>query len=580
MRVTHIINYLAGIILILLWAGLNSAFAGSGKVDLKFSGNRHIGVSDLKKLWQFQSDSVTAEILADYSHAILRLYQQKGYYFARIDSFKESVSGNRRTLRFFITEDSPVRIGKIQISGSRAIRLRDILNEMNTRPGRIFRPGQLKEDLSNLVRLYADRGYPLCEIRLETLQIKPVKNAVEIRLKIREGPPGKIATIEIPGNDVAKKRTILRELRLYTGKPFRKKDLDQIQQRLRKLPYLQLAGEPVITWDSTGAGHLKIPVRKGNMAQFDGTLGYNPPTVFKKGYFTGLIDVNFQNLFGTGRAFSAFWQRKNVRSQEIKLYYKEPWVLNRPVDLDVSFQQRLQDTTFVRRVWEIGSQINWLESFRFHFKIGRESILPDSIGEVLFQIRKSQAWRASGGFSYDSRDDRLNPRHGVFYGTGVDFLRRKTFGRGGGTQDIRRTAIDFEGYWNWFGRQVWAIGLHGKEVRFPGGDVPVEEQFYLGGSRTLRGYREDQFRGSRIAWSNLEYRYIMGRRSRLFVFLDTGWISNREKTPHAWRNLFKFGYGFGIRTQTALGIVGLDYGLGEGDTFARGKIHLRIINQF
>ena len=35
----------------------------------------------------------------------------------------------------------------------------------------------------------------------------------------------------------------------------------------------------------------------------------------------------------------------------------------------------------------------------------------------------------------------------------------------------------------------------------------------------------------------------------------------------------KYGYGIGIRVETAIGIVGVSFALGEGDTFSDAKIH-------
>ena len=47
----------------------------------------------------------------------------------------------------------------------------------------------------------------------------------------------------------------------------------------------------------------------------------------------------------------------------------------------------------------------------------------------------------------------------------------------------------------------------------------------------------------------------------------------------AWR-AEELGYGFGIQTDTALGILNAGYALGAGDTFTTGKIHVSILNEF
>ena len=43
---------------------------------------------------------------------------------------------------------------------------------------------------------------------------------------------------------------------------------------------------------------------------------------------------------------------------------------------------------------------------------------------------------------------------------------------------------------------------------------------------------------------------------------------------------YKLGYGLGLRLETGLGIMGIDYGLGQGDGIFNGKVHVGLINEF
>jgi outer membrane protein insertion porin family len=43
---------------------------------------------------------------------------------------------------------------------------------------------------------------------------------------------------------------------------------------------------------------------------------------------------------------------------------------------------------------------------------------------------------------------------------------------------------------------------------------------------------------------------------------------------------FKTGYGIGIQVETGLGVMGVSFALGEGDSFSNGKIHFGLINEF
>ncbi len=65
----------------------------------------------------------------------------------------------------------------------------------------------------------------------------------------------------------------------------------------------------------------------------------------------------------------------------------------------------------------------------------------------------------------------------------------------------------------------------------------------------------------------------------MFVFLDGGGYSD-QTIQEGSSSDSKIGYGVGIRAQSRLGVVGIDYGLGEGDGISEGKVHFGITGQF
>jgi outer membrane protein insertion porin family len=131
-----------------------------------------------------------------------------------------------------------------------------------------------------------------------------------------------------------------------------------------------------------------------------------------------------------------------------------------------------------------------------------------------------------------------------------------------------------------FNRQVIALGLHGRELRGP--FFENSDLFRLGGTSSLRGYREEQFLGSRIGWSNFEYRLLLTRRTFAFLFFDSGYFYRK---PEPARDIlkqegFKIGYGVGLNLETGIGVLSVSYALAPGDSFTDGKIHFGIINEF
>ena len=135
-------------------------------------------------------------------------------------------------------------------------------------------------------------------------------------------------------------------------------------------------------------------------------------------------------------------------------------------------------------------------------------------------------------------------------------------------------------FYSIFLRQVIATTIHAREMR--GGFFEISDLYKLGGTNTLRGYRENQFLGNRIFWSNLEYRYLLSSRSYAFLFFDTGYFLRNEDSQRSIERIseFKIGYGLGMNLETALGVMGVSFALGQGDSFSEGKIHFGLINEF
>ena len=91
----------------------------------------------------------------------------------------------------------------------------------------------------------------------------------------------------------------------------------------------------------------------------------------------------------------------------------------------------------------------------------------------------------------------------------------------------------------------------------------IADQIRFGGATTVRGYEEDQFSGSRVSWLNCEYRSIMDYHSRVFLFIDSGFYQRKEESGKKIQG-YKIGYGFGIRLETKVGMIGIDYGYYSG----------------
>ena len=106
--------------------------------------------------------------------------------------------------------------------------------------------------------------------------------------------------------------------------------------------------------------------------------------------------------------------------------------------------------------------------------------------------------------------------------------------------------------------------------------------FRFGGTNSLRGYRENQFLGTLVGWTNAEYRLLLARRSYAFTFFDTGYYRRPADARYGTdvTESFTFGYGLGIRLDTPVGNIGVSFALGRGDAVSDTKVHVGLVNEF
>lgn len=521
---------------------------------------------------------------------VLDRYRADGFFSASIDSIRlERLDTRRIRVEIQMHEGRRAEVGRFELTGTDESELNILRPMLDLKNGSPFNESALKRDVDRILSHCEDAGHPLASVSVQSLEPSGDGDAgrLDIRLDVRTGPVVLIRSVRPEGNTLTRSRVIIRETRLKPGIPFRLRDVRAARENLQKLGFFREASEPRIRFSGDSA-EVVFPVQEGSTNSFDGVVGYNPPKMEdERGYFTGRLEFGFQNLFGTGRRLDAYWEKKDRRTQTIRFGYEEPWLLGLPVFPGLRFSQEIRDTTYVERAWQVSARVVPWPALSAGIEAGRRQVLPDSIGSALLRVPRSSTWFVTAALDYNTLDDLFNPRKGIRYRTTALFGRKSNLGPAfliaedgliPGT-NTRQVSIDAEILMPTLARQSVYVGLHGRDVRTGEKALPLADQIRFGGSMTVRGYEEDAFRGSTTAWVNLEYRYLFGRRSRAFVFADAGSYQRREASGDLVRGT-KIGWGIGIRLETKLGVMGVDYGLGEGDGLSQGKVHVGLKNAF
>ncbi len=435
-------------------------------------------------------------------------------------------------------------------------------------------------------RQYEDKGYPLSKIAVQDIAFADSADemSVTVQLHIDEGKALHISEIHIEGNKTTKDYVIMREARIRENELFSSDLPERIKRRLDHLQLFSSVSTPELYLTAAEQAGLLVRVVEGNQNNFDGMLGYVPSSASDgSGYITGLVNISLRNLFGTGRKLSVRWYQETKSSQETELHYFEPWIASYPVNAQLGFFQRKQDSTYVRMQYDIAAELMITEEFSAGISFLQNNVYPTERYDRSKAIAESRT--ASWGISvrYDSRDNPTTPTNGILYSTDYETGTKQTLSSDafpiGSKSSTRRIVFDLSYYLSPLLRQVIATELHLRD--FSSGNIDVSDLYRLGGATSLRGYLEGQFLGSRLLWTNLEYRFLVAPLSFFYAFLDFGYIApfNNDSGLRILEQN-KTGYGIGVRMDSALGLIGVSIALGESDTFSSAKIHFRLINEF
>ena len=519
---------------------------------------------------------------------IVARYVSEGYVFARIDSVGVVHADGRdeSDLSIWISEGKPAYVSSLRVGGVSALHESQFAASMETRTGVPFRPRVLERDIQTLLKLYERNGYPFSRIEIVDVSFEEHEDRIlaDVELSVLEGSLARLGTVLVEGNTTTKTGVILREMRITNGEILRGNEPERIRRNLDRLQLFSSVSLPEVFINPDGTAGLLVKVQEGNPNRFDGVVGYIPPAGSgTDGYVMGLLNVEFRNLLGTARKLSARWYRENQTTQEVELHYREPWVAGFPVDAEGAFFQRKQDSTYVLRRYSVNADVVLLHDWTVGISFSQSNVFP-SEGYGVGVMNESRTKNFGVSVSYDSRNDPETPtagfRYRTEYHTGVKDIA-KPFGSGGNTSSTtQRLSFDFEHFLSLLDRQVLATSLYARDVR--SGAIEVSDLYRFGGASTLRGYREAQFLGSRLAWSNIEYRYLTGPRSYLFGFLDAGYVfsPDQQVLGLAQSELTRLGYGVGVRLDSPLGLIGVSVAFGKGDTFSTAKLHVRLVNEF
>jgi outer membrane protein insertion porin family len=550
---------------------------------VEFHGNRAFSARTLLDLSELKVGQTFTTPMADAAvDKILRGLSDEGYYFARVDSLKANWTNDSSSvaLTFYLDEGRRLILNDLTVAGD-SVHAKDYIPSV--RPGQVLSPEALESELWDDLHGNEERGHPFARLDIDALKIS--EGRVSVQARVTPGPTATISAVRFEGLERTKQKTLARETRILPGELYSPSHIERAQQRLRRLTYIEEVSDPALIPLGSDRYDLLFTAKEARANSFDAVMGYQPSGPGQKSQITGLLDLTFQNLFGTGRKAKVHWERLSQSHMLMELYYEEPWLFGLPFSLWGDFKQEILDTLYLNRAFSAGSNWPATEQLTLGGSVFQEEVLPDSAGRML-GFYQSRSLGGAVEVAYDTRDVVENPTHGWLYRSLVS-AADKEYESGAPQSSFTVRHYEVDGDWSkrvW-GRQILNLQVHGRLLQTGERPIPQPDLFRLGGSRTLRGYREDQFLGSTVGWAAVEYRLWVDKVSRVYAFFNLGYWEREVESPELLGTFTKekgwpWGYGLGFRQGTRIGIIGFDFALGQGDRLSTAKVHFRLINSF
>ena len=499
--------------------------------------------------------------------SIRALYESEGYLDAVVDPAVVTFTGDKARASVAVTvhEGRQYHFGKITFAGDLVFYPNtELLNQLKPFTSKPYTPDQVVNMQRAVVYYYKTHGYYDPKVDVQSDPKTAVDGNVPVAFAVDSGSVYRFGGVSQEGLDRLSARFLPDRLASLKGKFYNPKALDDKYQELMQTGlFRQLRIEPKPLPDNTIELHMNVEEEKSK------ELGFSAGYGTFEGPIVGVV-AGDRDVLGTGRPLTANVELSaNFLRGEV--LYSDPWFL----ESDYAFKVRL-----------FGQQEQW-----YRYKVIESGFRPEISKQITKQLQASvflqgkEVSTTNQGFdpatigpteyfvgsigsslTLDTRSpDKVNPRQGIIAGLVGDVASASL----GSTVEFIRGTARFTYYLPVTSHTLLAIGARGGWMKPLGGnpeDIPIDERFFNGGSRSVRSFLERRLSptdwhgypvgGDTITTFNAEYQFPLYGPVIGALFADAGSVGASPTTM----GLMRYGVGPGIRYGTPVGPLRIDVG--------------------
>ncbi len=476
------------------------------------------------------------------------------------------------------------RIGAIRIEGARARPVADVRAAARLEAGGIYTESAVAAARARIESSYRRAGYTAARV---TARSTPDDAAatVAVRFDVVEGPRQVVETVVVDGAPRTDPDVVARALRVSRGSPVDPAAWNLARKRLYDTGIFRRVDIEARIPQATGADRADgtVPVEaRVTLAEWPrylfryglrvtdeaAALGETTGRVLRVG---AAADLRRRNLFGRGLT-AGVSSRANRERQAARAFLTVPTLFGQPIETNLFASRKRditgpRDTGFVTDVTTFTAEqrVRPLDRLTLAYSANLDlNRTYDRIPDPSFPFDlRLKIMRFNGSAVAERRDDLFDATAGFYHSSNLEY-----------GADIGRPVrfLKYLGqhfFYRRIGRIVVASAARiGLATGFASDLIPTE-RFFAGGGNTVRGYAQDSIGptglfggtagGNALLILNQEARFPLGWRLAGVAFLDAGNVFPSVQDI-ALRDL-KIGAGFGLRIETPVGLVRLDYGL-------------------
>lgn len=496
--------------------------------------------------WFGQNDGeVKIDQLKYDSKRINELYYEKGYLDAQVkEPFLDvDFASNQAKLDFFMTEGEKYTTNSIKIYlDSSIVDPETIYPELKLIINNTFNIKKLRKDQEYIRTQVADKGYAFVDVKFDL--VKDEKNKkVDVVYNVIPGKKVYINDVKISGNTKTLDRVIRRDVYLAPGDLYNLTDFKSSTNKLKRSRFFE---NVQIEEKRISDEKLDIIVKVTEAATGSLMLGGGYGSYDKMMVNGSITEVN---MFGSGLGLGLSADL-SARTSKFQLTLKNPAIRDSDYNGEVeihSSQAEINRNTYDSEIDTKGFSVAVGKQIIRDLYLGTRYRL-DSISES-YDYESSFVYDPSKGkmyedkdyisssltpyLTFDNTDDFYFPREGFKAGTSVEYA-----GVGGDSQYIKPSA-----YLRYFyslenlTELDWVLRLKTQaKILIDNGEINQGDSLYLGGAKTLRGYKSYAFPANETGyksepykelWANsaeMSFPLIPSAKMRWGVFYDYGMI--------------------------------------------------------